>query len=884
MVARYIKLVFIFALFSVLVACSTEKNTFINRTYHATNARYNGYFNANELLRQSMTAYRSSLKEDFYAILPIDPMPNAEAVIGMYPAIDTAIVKCTKVIQKHSMPSNDKPSLKKVEYNPWVDENWITIGIAHYYRRDYDAALKNFKFIRKFYSNDPSIFVSDLWMAKTNMAIGKLTDATFNLASIDKALEEQASAEANKEKNPTKSKSKKKDKKEAKIARVPKSIRFDFQKTKAELALQKNQTQDAIQALEMALQYAKKSTDKARVNFIIAQLYESLGNKSTAKEYYSTSLRFNSTYEMQFNARMKRAYMGADEKVKMELLKMLRDLKNAQFKDQIYYALADMEMEKSNTPKAKEYYTLSAFYSVSNNRQKGMAYEKMGNLSFSERNYIAAQKYFDSCAKVVDDKYPNVEAIRNKALKLADLVTAVETAFFEDSVQRIAALSPDDRKDFIEKVIKKKKEEEVRRKKMEAEKLRDLQQVQNNFAQTLGTGNKWYFNNAKTRAEGFNEFRRLWGTRENEDDWRRSEKVVFQEGKETEKDSLTPEVKKPKVADSLTVDMLLADIPLSDSALAASQSRLLEALYAAGIIYKEQLNEPEMAKTQFKAVRKKKVLGDIDLSAAYQLYKIDETVNTPSAAENRSHILSNYPESDYANFLLDPDFFLKRKEREALAEQEYITVLERYNRGLYYPVITKADQVIETDKTNVFRAKYMLLKVLCVGQTNNNKKDLLPLLNQLIAEYPGSSEAQKANEMVTIITTGYSVNEVVDFSKNSIYSYNDKAPHWVIVFLDANENSALAKTKVSDFNKEFFSRVKLKVSSKLYTDQQSIILVQEFPNDVKAAEYVRVFKATRKHLMNLQKAKIMLITQDNLKVLFESKKLTEYEQFTEEFY
>lgn len=157
----------------VVIACSTEKNTFINRTFHGTTARYNGYFNANELLRLSLGTFRSSLKENYYQTLPLEPLPDEKQVVGLYPAIDTAIVKCTKVIQKHCMPSNDRPSQKKQEHNPWIDENWTTIGIASFYRRDYDAAIKNFTFIKKFYSNDPSIFVADLWLARCYMEINR---------------------------------------------------------------------------------------------------------------------------------------------------------------------------------------------------------------------------------------------------------------------------------------------------------------------------------------------------------------------------------------------------------------------------------------------------------------------------------------------------------------------------------------------------------------------------------------------------------------------------------------------------------------------------------------------------------------------------------------
>lgn len=886
MIKTYRKIVAVLILLVVIVACSTEKNTLINRTYHGTTARYNGYFNANELIRQAVNSYQVSLKEDYYSLLKIEPLPDETEVIGLYPAIDTAIVKCTKVIQNHSMPSNDRPSQKKEEHNAWIDENWTTVGIASYYRRDYDAAMKNFMFVKKFYSNDPSIYIGELWMAKTNMQLGKLTDAGFNIANLEKAIAEEAEGGNKKEKS-SKSKSKsKKGKKEEEVAKVPKSIRFDFEKTKAEYALRKQNPQDAIKYLEESLKFAKKQTDKSRVHFIMGQLNESIGNREEAKKQYGLTLKYNAPYEMHFNARLKRAFMGGDEKVKKELLKMLRDAKNAQFKDQIYYALADIELQNSNKPKAIDYLTKSAFYSTSNTRQKGMAYEKLGNMSFTDRNYVSAQKYYDSCATAIDDKYPNAEGIRSKAEKLADLVLAVETANFEDSVQRIAMLGEDDRVKFVEKVIKQKQEEAARLKRLEAEKLRALQQNQNTFAESGGNSSKWYFNNAKTRAEGFEEFRKMWGSRENEDNWRRSDKTVFMPAITDVDDSLSAEVAGVDKAnkDSLTVEMLMADVPLTDSALQLSKNRLLDALYAAGVIYKDQLNEPELAAKQFNAVLAKNAVCETDMSSAFQLYKMYNEVKPEVATSSKDHILTLYPNSDYANYLRDPDYFVKRKEREMLAEQEYVKVLERYNRGLYYPVISKAEDVIMNEKENQFRSKYMLLKAMSLGQTTSNKQELLPVLNQVIAEYPGTLEEARAKEMIGIIQNGYSSNIEADFSNKSPYTFNDEVPQWVIVFLDKADGVSTAKTKVSDFNKEFFSRDKLKVSSKIFGDDKSVLLIQEFPTDLKAKEYVRVYKATRKHLLDLQNAKIVVITQENMKILFERKDVREYEDFFDEFY
>jgi hypothetical protein len=875
-----ISVVLAFAI-AIVFSCSTEKNTLINRSYHGITAHYNGYFNANELIDQSMQTYRNSVNEDFYLILPIDLVPNEEEVIGMYPAIDTAIAKCTKVIVNHSMPSNDRPARKKAEHNRWIDENWITVGIASYYRRDYEGAMKNFEFVRKFYSNDPSLYVGELWMAKTNIATGDLTKAKFNLDNLDKALEaEEERSNTRTKKSKFKSKKKKK-KRGEEIAKFPKKIRFDLQKTKADLAFKRDNKKDAIKFLEKSLEYARKSSDKARVHFILGQLYEDEGNNVNAAIHYGSVLKQNAPFKMSFNARLKNAFLANDGKTRKSLNKMLKDAKNAAFKDQIYYALAGIELKEQNESKGVEYLHLCAFYSTSNTRQKGMAYEKLGNMNFSKRNYVSAQKYYDSCATVIDDNYPNAEAIRNKANNLASLVVAVETVQYEDSVQRIASLNEQDRVSFIKDLIKKIKEAEERRKIREAERLRELQANENLFVES-GSGSKWYWNNAKTRSEGFDEFKNMWGIRENEDHWRRSDKTVFATFENIEVDSVALNDTIIEGVDTLTVEYITSRLPLSDSALAISNVRLLAAHYNAGIIYKDQLNEAKIAQAEFEAVLDKNIENEHNLMSAFQLYKIHE--GGPHALKYKELILSDYPDSDYANYLRDPNYFVKKKERDALAEQEYVKVLERYNKGLYYPVISKADMVIENEKDNVFRAKYMLLKALSTGQINEDKQILLPTLNLVIEEYSGSSEAEKAQEMIDIIENGYSKNEEVDFGNKFPFNYEDRVKLMVIVFPEGNITSNMAKTKIIDFQREFFSRKRLKVTSKVFGNDGTIILISDFPAEADASEYIRVYKKTRKHLLDLQKAKIFMITTKNLRVLFEKQNLEVYENFYEEYY
>lgn len=895
----------------VLFACSTEKNTLINRTYHGATAKYNGLFNANELLNQAMRSYQNNLKEDYYEILPITPLPNEEEVMGMYPAIDTAISKCTKVISNHSMPSVANLSKKKEEHNHWIDENWLAIGRASYYRRDYDAAIKNFEFIRKFFAKDAANYEATLWIAKSQIEIKDYSNAQINLDLLTLAIQE---TEANKksfnwkfwEKKKSEEgkklskagkkrakkaakKAKKKSKEQAEEdekAEFPESIRLEYEKTKAKLSLVKKEDEEAIKSLEEALKVAKKSTDKGRLHFVLAQVNGRSGSREKAKYHYGRVLKYNVPFEMNFNARINRAFMGGDGKIKKQLNKMLRDEKNSEFKDQIYYALADISLQEGDKNKGIQLLHRSAFYSTNNTRQKGKTYERLGDISFADKNYVKAQKYYDSCGKVIPENYPNAEGIKNKALKLKDLVTAVETAAYEDSVQRLAQLSPKEQEKFAENLIKKMKEDEALNKRREAEKLKELQN-QALANQDQFSGNKSYWNNAKIRTTGYDEFRKQWGPRDNEDNWRRSDKIVLvQFTEENENDSVPSTKAKEEEKDTLTVESLLANLPVGDSALAASNVRMLSALYDAGIIYKDQLNENKMAANQFDKVLARSVESEFNLMSAYQLYLIYEKTDATKADVHKNYILSQHPNSDYANYLRDPDFFIKRKEKDKLNEQDYITILDRYNRGLYYPVIIRADEIIEGELQNVYRSKYMLLKALSMGQLSEDKQGLIPILEQIVAEYPGTPEETKAKEMIGIIKNGYSANIEANFAKSNLYTYKENDEYWIVIFPGEKEskNIGLAKSNVNDFNKEYFGRNKLVTDSKVFGSDQSVIAVRTFTKEAEGVTYMNKFKKTKKYLGDMQNAKVIFISKDNLKILFETKKLEEYETFYLEFY
>lgn len=859
----------------VIGSCSTEKNTFLNRAYHSTTARFNGLFNARELMRIGLENYRYNAREDFSQILPVELFPNEEDVVEFYPIVDTAIAKCQKVISLHSMPTASKPSRKKTEHAKYIDQNWLTIGYAYYVRRDFEKALQTFDYVRKFFEDQPSSFTGEMWQMKTQIQMGDLTEARRTLQKIEARMLNVASK--SKDKN-------------SKAPSLPKHFAFELSKAKAMLALAEKDYQKATNELKFALSKARKKEDKARLNFIIGQLLQDAGDPS-ARDFYTQSIRKNAPFEMSFNAKINRAIvsnLGNNEMID-ELSKLAREERYLEFRDQIYFAMSRIELNRPDREQAKYYLSRSVFYSLNNDLQKGISYEKLGDLTFEEKNYVFAQRYYDSSAQVIPETYFNYDVIKNKANRLANLVSHVQVIEFEDSVQRIANMDEKARENFVKDVIKQLKKEEQERKEREAiraEQMRKLQQSFNN--QNQRSGSKFYFSNTKAMQEGLEEFKRIWGQRENTDYWRLSNKphrvtMPIDDMSDTlGLDSLMVEEPPRNVPlDSLTVEDMLKDIPLSDSAFSASNERLLEALYSSGMIYKEQLDEVELGAVQFQRVIDHDVENIHNVMSAFQLYKIHE--NTPKAAPYRAYILNNYPNTDYANYLRDPDYFIKKRERDALALKDYLRSVTHFEQGLYYPVILKADMEIKEEANNPYRKEYLLLKAMAMGQVNRDKTSLLPVLKQAVEEYPNTEVATRAQEMIDFIENGLPEYSAYEAPDKDIFGFSSKQ-YYVIIELEEGQDENTFANNVANFNREYFGRLRLASNHQMYNLEQAIILIRDFKTVGEAKAYIADFRKARRYVTDLQGNEILLISRENFKIVMEQQKLPDYKKFHEENY
>ncbi|HIP37610.1 MAG TPA: tetratricopeptide repeat protein [Crocinitomix sp.] len=899
----FILLSFLISFFLVVQSCSTEKDVWINRGFHNMNAKYNGYFNAGEIINQTLDAYREKTKEDYTKILPVEALPSKQEAIAFATPMEDAIERCSKVIYKHAMPNPNIAKHKDEEYGKWIDNNWFVIGKAYFLKGEYPEAIEKFKYIIKFYKGEDGIYLARVWLAKAYMAQGDYSKAKIEL---DKAKREKEESEAKekkltdylkKDKNKSKKKKKKLSKRKRKRMRQEKrknkknepakytrKLKLEYEKTFAQYYIETEDYKNAVTHLENAIDLTKKRREKARYRFILAQVYQQMGNGSQAVHYFQKVAKSNAPYEMRFYAKINKAlsYGGNNEELRQDLYKMIKDPKNEEYKDQIYFVLAEMDFKEGNIKGAKENYSQSVFYSINNDRQKGISYLKLADIHFNEKDYIASQKYYDSCVAVLPKDYETYNQIKSKAEGLADLVFNYETVVLQDSLQKIALLPEKEREKFLKKTVKQIKEEEARKKREEEQRQLAMQKRLNNSLSNSGSGSKWYFYNQKAKSRGFNEFRALWGQRILEDDWRRSNKESFSE-EEIEIDSVETQ------DEGLSVEDLRKDLPLTPQAMDSSTNLIMNALYNLGIIYKEQLNELPEASNYFQKVLDRGVEHEKVLPATYQLYLIYKKSGKNAKAEGyKQMILKKYPSSDIARLIKDPDYALN-KEKEAKKELlEYEEVLKKYRRKRYMDVISKSTQIINNQPDNKYINKYYLLKAFALSKANfGGVSEIKKTLESLYQLAPSSEEGKQAKIYLDKMAKGEQIT-TPDKNSSSGYEFKPLEKHYfVLVFPDGGGNITQTKVKIANFNQTFFKSANLTMQNSVLDQNNQTLIVSSFVNEDKAMNYYRAFisqPAKDKIGDTATKYDNFVISQSNYLLLLKNKNLEEYIKFFNQNY
>ena len=821
-----LKYLFFIVFLCVFTACSTKKSTFFTRAFHNTTTHYNWYFNGEETLKGAIKKLEEKHQEDYNQLLPIFPIGTEKDAQSITPSLDKAIKKGAKAISRHSI------FIKGEEHNRWIDDCYLMIAKSYFFQREYVKAIEAFRFISRQFKGTEIDFEAQLWLCRSYIDKGDLSSAELLFNTI---LTEES---------------------------FPKKLNKDFALTYAHYHIKNQDLSSAAEELLAAIEETVKSKEKSRYHFILSQIYHQQENYAEATKYYEFVLRKSPDYEMAFNAKINRARAydvasGNIESVREELQKMLKDDKNIEYQDVIYYGLAELSVRENKIHEAIPLYKKSVVKSVTNDAQKAISSLQLGEIFYETQNYRMAQVYYDTTIAFLNLNHASYKPALQKQTTLSGLIKNLDIITHQDSLQMIAMMPENERNNFIDAIIRKLEEQERLEREMYANNkaesmflndqngrggLANNQFNQSNQAQ----GGKWYFYNSTTLSFGYSEFVRKWDKRKLEDDWRRANKTSLSI-EALESDTTTEEVFDPKSRDSY-----IKGLPLTIEEIQVSNKKIIEAHYNAGVIYKEELEDLLRSEEIFDALNQRFPKNDNRVMVLYYLYILNKELENYQKSENyKQALLTEYPNSEYSKIISNPEFLQEAIANKSSTESIYEKAHNLYLSKNYKQALAVCLETIENNPSNLLKPHFDLLAAMCVGFIDG-EQSLIVGLEKVKNTHTGHIVSVSAEELLTQLNTNKKTEQVKADEQEEIKQFNEEtafkylfkknAPHYfVILFKDFDLNLNTAKATFSNYHAEYYSLEKLNISSILLDEQTHMISVREFENASKAMEYYNAF-------------------------------------------
>lgn len=864
----------------ILTDCSVEKNTGSSRFYHGLTSRYNIYFNGNESFKVGLQKIYNGYTDDYGELLKVFEYSDPATASLCSSDMERAIQKASKVISLKSitakpelkskgLPSEkEKEQLDQKEYNKWVDDSYLLIGKARFYKHEFNEATAIFNYTITT-ANDPEIKTeSVIWLARIYNETGNFGESLRLLNEIEPS------------------------------ALDTRSLKAMYQTTLADLFVKQKKYSEAADALGKSIEFITGKRNKYRLTYLLAQLYEHAGDMGRATTLYRDVVNMNPPYDIEFSARINMAGVfdinsGNPLEIKKELEKMLRDSKNKDFQDQIYFALGNLSMKEGNENEALEFYVKSASANSQNQNQKGRSYLALANYYNNKLDYIKAGKYFDSSIFFLDQKSPDYISLKVKSQNLNTLVSQLTIIQNEDSLQRVAMMSETERNALITTIINDIIKAESEGKTSDYAGRYNLGQYYENerrFQNNIEQEGKWYFYNQAALTFGRTEFRRRWGDRKLEDNWRRSNKARVTSSQLTANPEETTRNNKDTsqaLLDYRKPGFYLKNLPLNDSLLAVSNDRLANAYLNAGKAYSEKFADNAKATTNFEALINRFPSSELVPEALYNLYKVNPSENNTRAETYRQRLLEKYPGSEYAKILSDPEYYNKKMANMQMGEKLYQDAYDAYNNEKFEDAISLCNEGLNKYGQDPLAPKFMLLKAYSVAKTSDRRK-FKEELNNLIKTWPGSEESRRAVEIVAFLNLELPELKVEEDKQIAaeLYLADTTATHvFALIIPDHSFNINLATFDVISYNIDSYTNNNYRTEGLLVDNKYIMITVSGFANYRQALDYYSAFR-TDKLVRNPSGVNMytFVISNNNLKVLNNDKNPERYRLFFNEKY
>ena len=719
----------------ICTGCSTQKNTWATRSFHQTKVKYNILYNGNLAYDDGLKAIRDANTDDYTRVLYLYPVSNHTAAEAASSQMDKTIDKCRKCIKLHSIKAKPKRDPKKAndpkyklwlqseEFNANMDLAWLRLGQAEFHKGDFLGAVSTFNYIIKHYQNDPDMIAQcQLWIARAYAELGWQYDAEdmLNRVQID-ALS----------------------RKHAKL----------YSAVKADVLLHGEHYHEALPFVKIAMPHEKRKIYRPRFAYVLGQLYEKENKPSEAIHSYKYVIRLAPENEMDFNARIRMAELGG----KNSLRKLKTMTKQSKFKDrldQIYGTMGNIYLASKDTAKALEMYEKAIEESTQAGTAKAAILLRAGDIYFEQCDYVKAQPCYREAVTILTAENPEYNRVQKRSEVLDELIVSYTQAQLQDSLQRLGHMTEEEQRAIVDKIIADliEAEKQDSTKQAQAARERELEDADGprgvNTANMLGFGGaqkgEWYFYNPQLVKQGQQEWRRRWGNRPLEDNWRRQNKqVVTSEGMNelmSERDSLGLD---SLAMDSLGLDSLampakietdihkpeyyLQQIPKTEQDYANSDSLWREALVALYYIYRDRLMDEQLTQET--------------------LAELDKRWGTHSS------VVAIHEEEQLLALRHDEAYIARMRQMLEAQDSLYAATYAAYTKGQYAEVKTNKQQAQTTYPDSRLMPRFLFLNAVAVARTEGQEA-FVTELQELVADYGSSELGAMAKDMLAMMGQG----------------------------------------------------------------------------------------------------------------------------------
>jgi hypothetical protein len=728
-----------------------------------TVTHYNYFFNANNKLNEVLERAKTSFTDDFTKLLPFYNY-SLDVTAGDSIQLDSITYKSQTGIALHDLR------------NDWVDNLYLLWGASYYLQKEFDSAYLMFQFInyafaekekdgyyktigsgrdgntaysiatkektslpRKVFSEPPSRNDAFIWQIRNFLAQDQFAEAASLIVTLKNDPQ------------------------------FPKRLQNDLHEVQAYWFYKNNMWDSAAVHLSEALDNATTKQEKARWEFLLAQLYEMTGNYKESEKYYAKVSTHTTDPIMDIYARLFAVKVNKDggekniEKNIATLVRMAKRDKYEEYRDIIYYMAAQMELERNNVDGALALLAKSAQVPGTNNvAMRNKVFLQLAELSFAKREYREAYNYYDSL-KMDDPALENKEALESRKRSLGLLASNLEILERQDSLQRIAAMPEDERREFVRKIVRQLRK---------AQGLKDegtittgspfaTQNPQPLFPTNEPKG-EWYFYNTSSRTRGANEFKLKWGNRPNMDNWRRS--GALSAGVQT---TINPKSNQPSNTNTnsgavgsgeVTFDGLYEKLPLTPELMKESDDSIQAAMFALGKLYIQDIEDCRAGTDTYESLRTRFPLFDKMDEVLFNLYYCyNKNGETDKAAAIKKLMNEKYAASNFTTIVTtgkNPKAITGNTD----ATRTYERIYDLFIEGNF-------DQAVAQKKVadSVYGPNYWTPQLLYIEAVyyirQRDDSTAKNVLNNIITQFPGTPLAQKAATLLDVLSRRFQIEE-----------------------------------------------------------------------------------------------------------------------------